>query len=376
MISDTTELRHHHISQLSVTPKYRLIHWIIQLKAALQGTPFPRSRDQICAIRYLQDTLNEWAGDTTPQEPTTPQPIEKEKWYDRLPPRVQQPVSRVQNPANIEIPKSPGVLVPRTAMPAQPVSHRTRTRHKPDPPAAPPKVPPMAPSEVLEQPVSHCTRSGALKVQPSQSANRKYPSDLLELWCTPAPTVLEALPVLDKESGNILEHRQLQRHPRLKDTWDTSYSNQLGRLCQGIGRGTVGPKNRIIKGTGTFKVIRFNGIPFEKRKDICHTIVVCEYRPDKDDPNRTRINITGGHILVPFDVVKLMINSVLSQNNARFAAFDIKNFYLDIPMENHEYAMVKLEDTPQEFIEEYHLFDNERHGWVYFEIVRGCYGLP
>ena len=159
-------------------------------------------------------------------------------------------------------------------------------------------------------------------MQPYQVAHRKYPRDLLDLWCTPAPPVMEPLPVLDKEPGKLLEHRQLRRHPRLKDTWDTSYSNELGRLCQGIGRGTVGPKKQRIKGTGTFKVIRFNDILFEKRKDICHTRVVCEYRPDKDDPNRTRITIAGGHSLMTFDVstptgslelVKLMINIVISR---------------------------------------------------------------
>ena len=147
----------------------------------------------------------------------------------------------------------------------------------------------------------------------------------------------------------------------------------------------MGPKKQRIKVTGTFKVIRFNDIPFEKRKYICHTRVVCEYRPDKDNPNRTRIAITGGHILVPFDVstrtsslelVKPMINCVLSRQNTRFAAFDIKTFYLDTPMEKPEYVRVKLEDISQELIEEYHLLENERHGWVYFGIVRGCYRLP
>ena len=238
----------------------------------------------------------------------------------------------------------------------------------------------MAPPDVLKQPVAHRTQSQALTVQTSQAANRKYPSNLLELWCTPTPPVLKSLPVLDDESGKILKYRQLQRHPRFKDTWGTSYSNELGRLCQGIGRGTVGPKKQRIKGTGTFRVIRFNDIPFEKRKDICHTIVVCEYLPDKDYPNRMRITIAGGHILVTFyvstptgslELVKLMINSVLSQQNARFAAFDIKNFYLDTPMENPEYVRVELEGIPQEFIKEYHLLENESHGWVYFEIVCG-----
>ena len=64
----------------------------------------------------------------------------------------------------------------------------------------------------------------------------------------------------------------------------------------------MGPKNQRIKETGNFKVIRFNDIPFEKQKDICHIIVVCEYRPDKDDPYRKRITIAGGQSLVTFDV--------------------------------------------------------------------------
>ena len=98
-----------------------------------------------------------------------------------------------------------------------------------------------------------------------------------------------------------------------------------------------------------------------------------------------RITIAGVHILVPFDLsnpsgslelVKLIIKSILSRQNAQFSAFDIKNVYLDTPMEKPEYVRVKLEDIPQEFIEEYHLLDNERHWWVYFEIVRGCYELP
>ncbi len=58
-----------------------------------------------------------------------------------------------------------------------------------------------------------------------------------------------------------------------------------------------------------------------KRKEVCHTMVVCEVRPDKDDPDRTRITICGNCICFPGDVstntaslelVKLLLNSVLS----------------------------------------------------------------
>ncbi len=48
-----------------------------------------------------------------------------------------------------------------------------------------------------------------------------------------------AFSVLDSVTGELLEHRQLCRDPRYKATWDTSYANELGRLCQGIGLGSM-----------------------------------------------------------------------------------------------------------------------------------------
>ena len=45
-------------------------------------------------------------------------------------------------------------------------------------------------------------------------------------------------------------------------------------------------------------------------------------------------------------------------------------------MEDPEYVRVQLKDIPQEFIDEYNLMDHDCFGWVYFEVVCGCYGLP
>ena len=65
----------------------------------------------------------------------------------------------------------------------------------------------------------------------------------------------------------------------------------------------------------------YNDIPKERRKEITYTSVVCEVRPQKDDPNRTRITIGGNPICYLIDVgtktaslelFKLVINSVLS----------------------------------------------------------------
>ena len=37
---------------------------------------------------------------------------------------------------------------------------------------------------------------------------------------------------------------------------------------------------------------------------------------------------------------------------------------------------INFSDISQEFIEEYDLSEAAQNGWIYFEILCGCYGLP
>ena len=87
-------------------------------------------------------------------------------------------------------------------------------------------------------------------------------------------------------------------------------------------------------------MIRFDDTSPAKQREVCHTSVVCEIRADKDDPNRRQITIAGGRIVYRGDVatrtgglelVKLMINSVLSKRGAKVACFEIKTFTLTPP---------------------------------------------
>ena len=148
--------------------------------------------------------------------------------------------------------------------------------------------------------------------------------------------------VLDPDTGHTMEYRQLRRHPKYKQLWENSYCNELGRLCQGIGKGNKGPRKQCIAGTETFKVIRYQDIPQDRRKELCHTKVVCEVSPHKEDADRTRITIGGNRIICPGDVgtptaslepIKLILNSVLSRPGDKFACFDVKHFYLETPMD-------------------------------------------
>ena len=111
-----------------------------------------------------------------------------------------------------------------------------------------------------------------------------------------------------------------------------------------------------MEGTNTFHLIKFADIPQDRQHKICHFMVVCEVKTHKEDPNRTRITVAGSQICYPGDVgkptgsldlVKLVINSVLSCRNARFVSFDFKNFYLRTPMERSEYLHITFLDIPQ-----------------------------
>jgi hypothetical protein len=86
-----------------------------------------------------------------------------------------------------------------------------------------------------------------------------------------------------------------------------------------------------------------------------------------------RITIGGNNMAYPGDVgtptgsielVKQLINSVLSQHNARLATMDLKNFYLTTPLVQPEYVCIKLADIPQEFINKYKLNKIACDSWI------------
>ena len=75
----------------------------------------------------------------------------------------------------------------------------------------------------------------------------------------------DALAVVDKETGKLLEHPQLRKDPRYKKVWDRSSPNMLVCLCQGIGTGDKAGGKRIA-GTNTFHIIVYADIPYTTNK--------------------------------------------------------------------------------------------------------------
>ena len=47
--------------------------------------------------------------------------------------------------------------------------------------------------------------------------------------------VHQAMAVIDKATGKMLNYRQLMRHPTYKKDWQLSSANEFGRLANGVG---------------------------------------------------------------------------------------------------------------------------------------------
>jgi hypothetical protein len=103
--------------------------------------------------------------------------------------------------------------------PWSPIAHRTRAHIN---------TPPVAPLSFA----GICQAS--FSITPQSAAGFAYLCMALITLDSPA-----ALSVLDPATGEFLEHRQLRQDPRFKAKWDTSYANELGCLCQGIGSGAT-----------------------------------------------------------------------------------------------------------------------------------------
>jgi hypothetical protein len=393
--SDTVEFLHDYLTQPTVTEGDRIVHALNFLSCAVKDAPATIHHEQLTAISKLRDLFTNWIPRTATMPPPKPSPTvpvpaappakrsqparsirdilfrrTKPSFAD-LHPRI--PITRPRAP-----PPRVRIQPPRVAPVGQgdePIAYRTRSS------APPPRVVPI---DVADPPVAHRTRSR--QISPVAAAARTFPSEFISRWAASAVLHDTALSVLDVDTGKSLEHRALRRHPRLGPAWGTSYSNELGRLCQGIGVDPDDPTKKRVKGTDTFHVLRYEDIPPDRRKGVAFSKVVCSVRPEKADPDRTRITIAGQNITYPGDVgtktasldlIKLILNSVLSRKGAKFVTFDIKNFYLQTPLDRPEYVRIMLSDIPQEFIDEYNLLDYVHiNGWIYFEIRNGVYGLP
>ncbi len=305
IISDTVEFCHAYRSIPAPTPGNKIIHGLQVTSGALTNAPSPTSISQLKAIANLRDLFESWRLLGPPssgqgrilspgrpgvsiQEPLrvpspssstvvpppwtalmpspclvslTPAPLPVHSpiqvtprhitFNDTPPPRV----ATSPSPPRLVIEPTPPHGLPHMS----PIAHRTRacakaplalfTSSRPCRYGISYHIPMAKPSRVPEEPLGFAGLCQAFSMSPKEANGFAYLCAALEKVDRPS-----ALSILDPTTGNFLEHCQLCRDPHYKPKWDTSYANELGRLCQGIGSVPT-PNSQRIAGTDTFCLI-------------------------------------------------------------------------------------------------------------------------
>jgi hypothetical protein len=100
---------------------------------------------------------------------------------------------------------------------------------------------------------------------------------------------------------------------------------------------------------------------------------------------RVRGTIGGNHIHYEGDtaahtasmqLIKILLNSVVSTPGAKFMTADIKDFYLGTPLPTTEYMRINLTHIPDSVIQKYKMGTYSENGVVIVSVHKGIYGLP
>jgi hypothetical protein len=316
-------------------------------------------------------------------------------YTDALPrvatPLPSQELPRVVPPSTCTVlPQTPTVPPPRVEpiTPAQPLTYaevtinanrRRRIAAKAPTPAPPPVASPTVPPPLLHNTRNQATRRGIITppVAPPFAAMCAAFGAAVTPSCatTTVITPPSAHAVLDPYSGAALSYRQLREGPDGAD-WLQSAANEIGRLAQGN-------LPHMPTGTDTMHFIRHTDMPADRKATYLR--IVAELRPLKAETKRVRFTVGGNQVDYPGKVstptadlttVKLLLNSVISTPDARFATADIANFYLNNPMERYEYMRIPVRDIPPTIMSQYKLQPLIHNGTVMVEIRKGMYGLP
>jgi hypothetical protein len=137
--------------------------------------------------------------------------------------------------------------------------------------------------------------------------------------------------------------------PATSEVWQAAFGKDFGGMVQGV-------EKTGQKGTNLIFVITHDEI---KRIPSDHTVtyawVVINFCSQKVDPHQ--IQITAGGNLINYlgklsmqtanlTTSKLMRNSVLSTEGAKYMCLDIKNFYLTAPLDSFEYMKMPITLLP------------------------------
>jgi hypothetical protein len=172
--------------------------------------------------------------------------------------------------------------------------------------------------------------------------------------------------VVHPVTGKQMEYMALMHDPDLQPLWDPGFTNEAGRLFQGI---------RDIPGINTCFFVELKNIPKDSR--IAYGKIVCDYKPHKKEKARLRLTVGGDRLDYSGDAAtstadittfKILINSTLSTEDDAMMMMDIKNYCMGTHLPRYEYMRMLLSRSPEEIVTKYNLAALAVDGWVYKEI--------
>jgi hypothetical protein len=179
--------------------------------------------------------------------------------------------------------------------------------------------------------------------------------------------------VVHTVTGTQMEYMALMNDPDLQPLWKRGFSNEAGRLFQGI---------CDIPYTNTFFFVELTNIP--KDRNITYGKIFCDYKPHKKEKERVRLTVVGHILDYSNDVATSMddittliflINSTISTEDAAMMMMDINTYYMGTPLPWYEYKRMLLSRSPEEIVSKYNLKAVTIDCWVYIEIRKGMHGL-
>jgi hypothetical protein len=133
--------------------------------------------------------------------------------------------------------------------------------------------------------------------------------------------------VICPETGKSLKHQELITELRYKIKWMRSTANEINRLYN----------------MNTIRFIRRSDIPKGRK------VTYGSQGGKREIPGEKSTRTAG------LTTAKILINSVISTQGAKFLVIDINNFYLNTPLGRFKYMVINLASLPQETIEKYDL---------------------
>jgi hypothetical protein len=367
--------------------------------------PSTSSRDTIVAAAH---DLAHALAHPSPASPLSPLLVHEREALSQL----SDIFSKAANPVDSSLPVAPtATLSPPTASTSSPRQVRFRdpvTESLPRVPtatAAPPQSLPRVPppnSEAETYKLVTCNprqarRRAARKLKEKISAS----TSVVPTQATPAPVVpspkvptpphshgtrLQAArypghsfdsanAVVDPNSGATLEYSKLKNSEQGPE-WIQAAANEMGRLSQGV-------KPNMPTGTDTMHFIPHTAKPHDRK--ATYLKIVAAIKPHKAEKYRIRFTVGGDRIeyngptstpTAALPAIKILTNSVISTEGARFMTCDLKDFYLGTPLPVYEYMRIPAVHIPDCIMEQYKLTPLVHNCNVLVQNRKGMYGLP